>query len=169
MSHFLCGKFILKRTATDEQRAEFAFKVNRLAAERDISLHLQWNIVQTTVFEILNLEKSNLSPSEIPFLITDTPLSDVSEELLSPFRPEPLEVFDAVERNLHQLGDFLGCAFFENIVEGVEVIFSEGYDIEYRKLRLPLASFVDECLNIFKQEGSFPSLQVVLQKNEVPD
>jgi len=164
MSHFLCGRFIFEDGLPRATVVEFSFKVVQEACGHHLAVQLGCNIVQPVVFEILGLERASPNNINLPFVITDSPISDTSDDLISPGDFEStLEVgYEILETNLHRVKAFLLSVSEIGAVRAAILCFSEGYDDKYQELDVPLDSFVERCLHVFKEEERVPSLKIRL-------
>jgi hypothetical protein len=155
MSYFLCGKIVLKEALSDDM----AFRLAGKACENRLGIQLGHNIVQPVVHEIINDHCEDNRGFDISFLFTASPISDVSDELID--IEDPSVGVEGVRDALARLYSFF---LFEEI-NSITLFFSEGYDVSYQQLEVPLDSFANQCLLIFEESEEVVSLQVEISKN----
>ena len=157
MSFFLCGKFVFRTDQSLTERERFAFEVVGAGCTRRLSVQLDVCITQSIVFEILGENRSPSHADKLPFLITDSPISDVSDDLID------FHDIGGAER-LEQTLERLQSLFFEikkhEVVTEIVVYFSEGYDETYKRITSSLDNFKRDCLEIFSAAGRTVSLCV---------
>ena len=158
MSYFLCGSFVLRTDLSLAEREDFAYKVVDESSANRLSIQLGPCIVQRIVFEIIGENISSGLEGKMPFLITNSPISDVSDELID---------FDDIDggierlrKTLEQLQSFLtGIKKTANVSEAT-IYFSEGYDDMYENITSSLTTLTEDCIKIFAASGETVSLRV---------
>jgi hypothetical protein len=158
MSYFLCGSFLFKADLSLVERENFAFEVAAAACANRLSLQLGVCITQPIVFEILGENRPSASANKLPFLITDSPIADVSDNLID-FNDVGGGV-SSLSRTLGQLQSLFSEIKETEVVASVTVYFSEGFDERYRKVTSLLTEFAATCLEIFTESNETVSLCV---------
>jgi hypothetical protein len=156
MSYFLCGSFVFKTHLSLTERTNFAYKVVEEVCAIRLSIQLSICIVQQIVFEIIGTNSLSELETKMPFLLTDSPISDVSDELID------LDDIDGgvekLKRTLEQLQSFLARIKKTAVVSDVIIYFSEGYDNKYENITSSLDTFTKDCLGVFARSGDVGSL-----------
>ncbi len=147
MSFFLCGNFILRDDFSQSKRNELAFQILDLGRSHKLSIQLGVCIVQDIVFEIIGETRGLIPETKLPFLITDSPLSDVSDILIDYADPDngPARLRSTLTK-LHGLFDDLKLT---TEVSKMLVFFTEGFDTDYKIISSSLETFEADCLKEF--------------------
>lgn len=158
MSYFLCGEFVLEEGLSTNEKTGFAFDAIHESWLNRISLQLGPCIVQPIVFEIIGKPISNQAERELPFLITSSPISDVSDGLID------LDDIDGglerLEQTLSRVQSFLSGIGRTGMVAEATIYFSEGFDDNYRLIESSLGMFTADCMKVFEVSGEIDSLRV---------
>jgi hypothetical protein len=164
MSHLLCGKFVFKRPLPFESQTEFSFKLVEFAFSERLGLQLGCNIVQEIVFEMLRIERSHPNHEELPFLITDSPIADTSDNLIAPDVSAELSDSSDTElnQNLERVRQFLMLVGETGQVFSATILFSEGYDDSFEEIHSSVTLFAEHSLKAFHGRERVPSLKVMV-------
>ncbi|WHI46256.1 hypothetical protein [Microbulbifer sp. VAAF005] len=131
MSYFSFGEIFFDSPEHDV--ISVSFELVQLALSSNLYVLLGCNIPQKVVFEMLDKERQLFNDS-MPFLLTATPLSDVSDELISPYAL--VEDDDSCQSSslfsgINKIRSFLEGVIKVAEVEAVDIYFSEGYAEEF--------------------------------------
>ena len=163
MSAFLCGVFRFKRIESRDFQVGFGWRIIRLGVSSNLHFQLGCNIVQDVVFEILKIPRPFQDSALLPFLITDSPLTDTSDAVIS---PSELHSKDDRVRIIRQNFERISSVFAEALTTqelgNIEVILSEGYDTEYPEKRIPITTFVETCISLLEGEWEVPSIRLII-------
>jgi hypothetical protein len=108
MSFFLAGKLQFEYSLSDEDRIEVAFGISEAAIRNRMAIQLGCNIVQPTVFKIIETDLAALAADdELIFLLTGSPISDVSDELVDYRGDSPIEAAATIHAHGEQLTNCL--------------------------------------------------------------
>ncbi len=149
MSRFLCGEFQFRRPLLEFEQVELAFKLNQLAIENRLGLQLAFNIVQPIVFEILKKKDRLLTGKEFVFLLTDSPISDTSDETVDPNLLDAIEIKETLSANLRRVERFFLSAKETDLLAGVSLYVSLGYDTFYEREEISIGSLAERCVALF--------------------
>jgi len=157
MSYFLCGEFVLNQKVSTDT-ASLAFDLVSYAASRKLGLQLGPCIIQPVVFEIIGNNRTERNDNFLPFLITESPISDVSDDLLD--MDDLGAGTERINNTLERLRSFLESVGQTGNVSMAKVFFSEGYDDRYVRIEATPKTFVDQCMKLFSTPEGLVSLQV---------
>ena len=157
MSYFLCGRIHLTRALSDGDRAELAFSLSNAGLTHRLCLQLDCNIVQSEVVEILQRNDGGLSDLDFAFLLTDSPLSNTSDEIVNP-NVEPLDKPRAMRERLRRVAGFLSSAKDLVLVSGVSLYISVGYDNSYAEEEIPIEFFANRVTDLYTEMFEIPSV-----------
>ena len=160
MSDFLCGEIVLGDTISPDD-AELWFAIAEAAIANRLNIQFGVNIIQKEVFDILGGFSDD---NRMPFLITESPVSDVSDGLID---PDPYVHGGDGARMitlaaLAKVAVLIRTCLGHDEVQAVEVVFSEGVDSDYDVVQATPETFVDVCYERFVCAGGVPSLRVVV-------
>jgi hypothetical protein len=155
MSIFICGAFQLKEPADTSNLKRLGWIVTEAARAERLHFYLFSGIPQPIVFEILRFEWNGAPSHRIPFLITDSPVWNVSDELVET-RAAAMTTLAKVARTLQSL---------RSRMVAVDLYLSEGYDDNYEIVDATLDDFEAIVLARLDQEPEFeiPSICVRLR------
>ena len=149
MSHFLCGELQFRRPLLPEEQVDFAFRLEELAIKNRLGLQLGFNIVQPVVFEILGKKDRRLSGKEFVFLLTDSPISNISDALVDPNLLDPMEVKETLRANMQRVEQFFSSVAEIDLLAGILLYVSCGYDTSYKREEISLGSLAERCVSMF--------------------
>src|ERR1700724_2461811 len=92
MSNYLFGEFYFRAPPSISERETLAFSLTAAALSARIHVQLAFNIIQKDVFKILKRSDGGISSESVAFLLTESPLSNTSDELLEPLNVVPLDM-----------------------------------------------------------------------------
>ena len=132
--------------ATEEA---FFARLFQMGIERHCFFHLAGNITQHIVFEILGRDRIAPLAGNVPFLVTDSPLSVSSEDIIC---PDPSgysadEYRDFVEASLASFGEILGWALGSGELKAILIAMSEGWSPSYAEFSCTADRFADTCMS----------------------
>jgi len=163
MSYFLTGRFQFTRDLSTHEQIDVAFQLVERAISNRVALQLGCNIAQSIVFEILGKEPT--AGRELLFLLTDSPISDTSDELLTYWGESQEQIKTKVKSIGTKIRDFLASTRSIDCIARVNFFISEGYDTSYRREEVSLESVVDRLAELAEEYDwlGFPSVEVVVQ------
>lgn len=168
MSHFVCGKVIFAESTGRDERKDASLNIFRQAFEKGFFLMLAPNISQSIVYEILGSTPRNFppgEPGELPFLLTDSPLSDTSEELLvaSPTSWSLDAECLAFEVGVRRIQDMMSTIINTEGVKAIHLYFSDGgLDDHYKEIAIKVSDLAKNILPNSRTADDLPSLKFVL-------
>jgi hypothetical protein len=166
MSNYLCGNFLFKNKLSIDKQIELSYRIIEVVLAEHICVQLGYSIFQDTVFEIIGEKYKNLEGEHLPFFIIDSPISNVSHEIISSFNHEYnkddlLFLKEKLEKIKKVMENILNFREISQII----LFFSEGFDTEYKEINISLNEFVDSCIPLYIEENFFvPSLKYVFVK-----
>jgi len=165
VSLFLAGKLQFGRSLSDKERTEVAFALSEAALRNRMAIQLGCNIVQPTVFQIIETDLATLvADDEVTFLLTGSPISNVSDELIDYWADSSEEAAARV----HAHGEHLMSCFAAFRAAGplvsVELFISEGYDTFYREEIVELTTLSERLVKLAEEENwnGYPSIKLVI-------
>ena len=105
--------------------------------------------MQPAVFEILGKKDRGLTGKEFVFLLTDSPISNISDALVYPNLLDPMEVKETLRANMQRVERFFSSAAEIDSLAGASLYVSEGYDTSYKREEISLEALADRCVSIF--------------------
>jgi hypothetical protein len=156
MSYFLCGLIHFIRQALENEREELAFVLSKAALEQSLYLQLECNIVQTEVFEILNRKNRELSDTDFAFLLTDSPLSNTSDEIVNP-NVDPLDKPSVMKQRLRRVEILLSSMNVLDSISDVSLYISLGYDSSYADEEIPIDFLANRVTDLYTELFHIPS------------
>ena len=164
MSDFFCGEFLLQQKA-QEQLDDFCFAMQTKAAERKLFISFEGNaLAQRIVYELV--QRGERFPSSLCFLVTNSPLSNVSDDLFYPDRV----VFGDEERRamimkvLEDFGSLLEWGLAEGFLLGCIAVISDSAGVggDFTELTSHPGGFGAACWPHFEGRNDVPSLRVLV-------
>ncbi|MGO9450805.1 MAG: hypothetical protein ACLQDV_07115 [Candidatus Binataceae bacterium] len=164
MSNYLFGEFYFRGMPSASEREDLAFSLTAAALRARIHVQLAFNIVQREVLAVLKRTDGGLSSESVAFLLTESPLSNTSDELLEPLNVMPLDMERVIRERLRrveaflkstQLMDFKGLSLYTET-------WSEGYGAPRRQEEIPLEFLVDRLLDLYTELHAIPSARFVI-------
>lgn len=163
MSYFVFGTFKLAKPMDERVLKDIAFAIVECGLSHRLCLQLGHNIVQAgLLFEMFDFKQGSIPADSLPFLMTDSPISDTSDGLISPYHvglgDEP-----SLLVNLTRMKRFLvGLAQVHNVA-GIDVYFTEGYDHSFEEISVSPDRFDEVALKVFEPAPEIPSTRFVLR------
>jgi hypothetical protein len=145
MSYFVCGRVtfsVVDRSAMERIARSASMKALELGA----CVQFGCAIVQDIVFEIVG--SHDATADWLPFLVTDSPLSDVSEELVYPLAPGADTEF---RRNAGRIASFLRSILAEREVSRIDLFVSDALHAPYPTRTIAPESIERELLAEWEQ------------------
>jgi len=108
MSHFLVGVMNFANLPDEEAEKSLASRVVECASAERLYVLIDPNIGQSIVFEILGCDPKESSTTGFRFLLTDSTISNTSDELVSPWSVEVTDwgEWSPFRENLERIGRF---------------------------------------------------------------
>lgn len=165
MSSLLCGSFEFARALDEREQGRFGFSIVDLAQRERLGVQLGCAIVQPLVFEILGQGRAFAGES-LPYLITDSPIWDVSERVIDRYSPDypDAEPDGTLAERLSRLQRFFADALKIELVARVRAVFTEGYSPEYPEETVHVERFADRMLALYEDVAEVPSVKLTLVK-----
>lgn len=164
MSHFVCGKISFAVSPWEGEEA-FLFDLQRAAIDARINLQVGWAICQPKIPSDIT---GALSPNDLPFLMTDSPVWDVAEQLIAPdvFVHGEEKCRAIVQDSLGRIRDVVAKALTNDKVLSVTVAVSDGVTIydDYEKLVATVDDFVKVVIGRFVDMANTPDLHVLVRR-----
>lgn len=155
MSCFVFGA--LRPTAST---AEAAWAATRAAVDEGVGLLMGCNVHQPPVLQVLQ-ERNLTASGALVFLVTDSPISDNTEELVSPFR-ELGDIREIVGPGVARIGRWLER--IRPVARGeIHVFLMEGYDDGVEEIGLSAPAFAETITARIAERGDLPSLWVRIE------
>ncbi len=158
MSDYLFGEFYFRAVLSTPEQENLAFSLAAAALRARIHVQLAFNIVQRDVFAILKRSDGGLSSESVAFLLTESPLSNTSDELLGPLNVMPLDMERVIRERLKRVETFLKSARLMDF-RGLSLYtetWSEGYDVPRREEDISLEFLVDRLLDLYAELHNIP-------------
>lgn len=129
MSTLLFGQITFARPLSHEEQEALGFRLAELAHQRRFGLQLACNIVQPEVYEALGRGRV-ATGEDMPFLLTDSPIMDVSDALANKYAPEypDAEPRGPLSQRLTEVQMFLRDVLSDGSLSRVTLYISEAYD-----------------------------------------
>src|SRR5262249_23320300 len=127
MSSLLCGQLTFSRDLSQREAAELGFSLARVALDERLGLQIGCAVVQPIVLQMVGADRA-LEGAKLPFLLTDSPVSDVSERIIDKYAPEyPEEEPDGpLEARLNRVAHFVTKAMAIPEVVRMTLVFADG-------------------------------------------
>ncbi len=164
MSSYLFGEFYFRDAPTSSELENLAFSLTAAALHARIHVELAFNIVQRDVFTILKRSDGGISSESVAFLLTESPLSNTSDELIAPLNVMPLDLERVIRERLRRVEAFLRSAQlmqFRGLSLYTET-WSEGYDAPRREEEISLEFLVDRLLDLYRELHDIPSARFAI-------
>ncbi len=109
MSCLVYGSIRFIKALDYNELSNLSFELEKAAIAEGMFLQMGVNIVQRFVFEELGITPGWEAVEKLPFIITDSPVSDVAENLISPdaFRVPDHDWYKIIREHLFAIGRFL--------------------------------------------------------------
>lgn len=163
MSGFVYGTIRFIKALDYSELSKLSFDLEKAAIEEGMFLQMGVNIVQPFVCEKLGITPGWESVEELPFLITDSPISDVSHELVSPSASyvPGRDWRETFREHLLAIGRFLETITALKLVSGVMMYMTEGYG-EDQEIRTEPQHLADAILDICCDAAIAPSVKILI-------
>lgn len=163
MSYFVCGLISLAGADSEVREAE-ARRISCEALKTGMSVQLGANIVQPLVLKIVGWSGG---PDTIPFLITASPLSDTSDELVSPYVLVGAPGTAKFRQNAKHIACFFDAVFAEAHVQRVDLYVVDDFDESIRTKTIPLANLELKLLEEWEKRNEDFFFHLVLCRLEI--
>jgi hypothetical protein len=107
MSVYLFGEFYFKTPLSQGEQVDLAFALTEAALRAHIHVQLGINIVYRDAFEVLERKDWGVSKESVAFMLTESRVSNTSDELIEPIGIMPLEMERVLRGRLRQVETFL--------------------------------------------------------------
>jgi hypothetical protein len=163
MSYFLAGRFQFTHPLTRAERDRAAFLISEGALRNHVAVQLGCNIVQSIVFKILGKELA--ADNELIFLLTDSPISDTSDELIDYLGESREDMIEVVRAHGKRLTEFLTSLRSVESLSRVSLVVSEGYDTAYRSEEADLTRLTNRLVELAAEADwlGFPSVELSIR------
>lgn len=163
MSDFLCGKLTFTHKLSIREQAELSFDLVRYALDQRLGLQVGCAIVQPIVFEILGCGRE-LNGIDVPFLITDSPIWDASDEIISKYPSDHLDADagESLQHRLERVQRFLIASSRVQPVQQITVVLGQGYDDTYEEVTGAAADFVAKIAPRYEDVLEVPSVKFIV-------
>jgi hypothetical protein len=166
MSYFLTGYVRFTQALSPDEQVNTAFELSERALRSRVGIQLGCNIVQKIVFEIL--DKDLATKRALPFLLTGSPISDTSDDLLNYWSESRAQMKTKVKSNAERLQNFIASLRSIPHIAGVALFVSEGYDTSYRKENVTIELLASRFIELAEEYdwAGFPSVELFFQLAE---
>lgn len=166
MSYFLAGLFHFGRALSDRERIDTAFELSEKALQNRLALQLAPNLAQPVVFEIL--EKHVAADDELIFLLTASPVSDTSDDIVTYWNESRDAMVEKIRAHVERVKGFLTSIKTIEALGHVTLFVSEGYDTTYQQERVGLDSLAERFIALAADYDwlGFPSVKLSISLNE---
>lgn len=161
MSVLVCGEISLSAPQSSEWLDQYARELMRIAQRQNFYLMLDCNISQPCVFEMLSHFAAANNGRHLPFLITGSPLSNTSEEVVNMFSLGGMDSASQTRKCLDLLETFLKEAWIPD-VRSMVIIIADGSAVSFQEVTASLSNFVDVTLSHFADFRNVPNLLIFL-------
>jgi hypothetical protein len=163
MSSLLCGSFEFARALDEREQGHLGFSIVDLAQRERFGVQLGCAIVQPLVFEILGRGRAFAGES-LPFLITDSPIWDVSERVIDRYSPDypDAEPDGTLAERLSRLQRFFADALKIEPITQIKAVFTVGYSPTYPEERLSADRFIERMEQLYEGVAEVPSVKLTL-------
>jgi hypothetical protein len=163
MSGFVYGTIRFIRALDYDELSKLSFELEKAAIDEGVFLQMGVNIVQRFIFEELGITRGWHAVEELPFLITDSPISNISEDLISPdaFGVPDHDWYQIIREHLLAIGRLLETITGLALVTGVTMYMTEGYG-EDQEIRTEPQHLADAILEICDDVAIAPSVKIVV-------
>lgn len=163
MSYFVCGSIWIPDIHSVDT-PPFAARVSVRALQCGMSLLLDCNIMQPLVKDMLAAKQDETQ--RIPYLLTDSPLNNTSDELISPTVLVGPEGDRAFRRNASILSGFFRSLLDEQLVQRVDLYVIDSFDSSIPTRSLPITNLEAELLSAWASRDKDFFFKLVLRKLE---
>jgi hypothetical protein len=165
MSSLLCGTFGFSRSLDEREQGRIGFSIVDLAQRGRFGVQLGCAIVQPLVFEILGRGRP-FSGESLPYLVTDSPIWDVSERVIDRYSPDypDAEPDGTLAERLSRLQRFFTDALALEAIAQVSAVFTVGYSPAYPEETLRVERFVDRMSQLYEGVAEVPCVKLTLVK-----
>ncbi|BBE51965.1 hypothetical protein OYT1_ch2452 [Ferriphaselus amnicola] len=160
MSYFVCGSITLVVASPQEQEM-VARRASSQALQVGMALQLGCNIVQSLVSEII--ERSD-NPSALPFLVTASPLSDTSDELVSPYVLVGSEGDERFQQHAKAIATLFKSLTSEEHVQRIDLYVVDGFDTTIPTKSILITALEDELLSAWRNREQDFFFRLILRK-----
>ncbi len=164
MSHFVAGLMNFAKLPDEESQKSLASRVVECALAARLHVLLDPNIGQSIVFEILGGDPAEAITTGFRFLLTDSAISNTSDDLVSPWSVEVTDwgEWSPFRENLERIGRFFLAVSKLGQFGGIVVYFSEGFDTSYEEIRVNVGRFADVAFSFFRKAEAIASSKFVI-------
>jgi len=157
MSYVIFGTFNLRATGDEGATKEAAFQLVERALAQRLHIQLGSNIAHAgPLLEMLGFSSTPLPPDRLLFLLTDSPISDTSDELISPYCAG-IEDEPSLQVNLFRIQRFLRSVRDVKDITSIDLYFTEGFDVRFERKALRVDEFYEATLQAFGPAPEIPS------------
>lgn len=164
MSHFVVGVMNFRELPDEEGEKLLASRVVECALAECLYVLIDPNIGQSIVFEILGCDPKETSTAGFRYLLTDSPISNTSDDLVSPWS---VDVTGWGERspfreNLERMGRFFLAVSELGQFRDIVIYCSEGFDTSYEEIRANVNQFAEVAFPFFRKAEAIVSSKFLL-------
>ncbi len=164
MSYFLAGRFHFSGPLSQPEQTELSFILSEKALHSRVALQLGCNIVKPLVHQILGEHGGLGGEAMFTFLLTGSPITNISDDILTYWANSIGESVDKIRSNSRQIVSFLKSIQETNSIAAVTLVVSEGYDTSYRAEAIPLDRLQDRFVELAAEYdwSGFPSVMLTV-------
>ena len=163
MSSVLCGSFEFSRPLDEREQGGFGFSIVDLAQRERFGVQLGCAVVQPLVFQVLGKVRAFTGES-LPYLITDSPIWDVSERVIDRYSPDypAAEPDGTLSERLSRLRRFFADALKIECVTQITAVFTAEYSPTYPEETLSADRFLERMEQLYVGVAEAPSVKLTL-------
>lgn len=159
MSYFVFGIMNFTKQLEEEGENNLAFQVAERASATRLHVQLGYNIWHTEVWEVLGVEPRAVRGVGLPFLLTDSPILDTSEELVSPWYVDVAGwgEWSPFRGSLERIGKFFLSLSKVSEIKDLVVYFGQGVDTSYEDIQVKVEQFTEVAFAFFRKAEDIAS------------
>ncbi len=163
MSYLAFGLIVNAGPLDGEERDALAWKVVRSAQEVGLYVMLANNISQRIATDMLEPALKPVRDRALPFLVTQSPVHDTSDALISPYYA-PEQGVDGVLERARPIGGWMKSILALEKVPYVELWMTEGYDPAFETVNVKVHEFENVLSQRIKEDVDISSVRFVITK-----
>ena len=137
-----------------------AWKIMKAGIECSLFIIFSPNLVQDEIEDMLNKQSRHNDPY-LRFMVTDSPISNTSHELICCPDYVQEEYANEVSRNLSLIADWIKVTLGHKEVLEVDLYITEGYDTSFKEVRAIPDDLYRKIMNEVDVNGMIPESIVV--------
>lgn len=163
MSYFIFGSIKYQNGLSENEISDLSWKIIKESLKNRLFILLGFNVKVEIVKSMLKEQDPEIDKS-LRFLITESPIEDTSDSLLSPFDPKT-SFLDLLNQKFLLLETFLKDILEIQNILSIRVYITEGHDNNFIKKEVEIKNFA--ALLLIETKDSIydiPSISILLKK-----